>query len=173
MREHVVHPSTVKERKSSSALTWRHVATPRRHPDITNELLDYWSAVGSMEFVGSVDVGIMRVRERAPTFVEMERHHRTSELLVALDGDLLVPLTTGEETPDLEQLEVVVIAQGTGVLIYNSVWHAIPYSPTAPTTCMVVFRSGTAEEDLEVAPVPAVVRVAVDGLGPKGGGPVT
>lgn len=172
MREHIVHPVPPSLRKGEATAVWRPIALPARPPDIAAGILDYWQGVGIMDFEGEVDVGVLRVHDRAPTFAEMERHHRTPELLVALDGDLLVPVTVGDDEPAIEGLDVVVVNQGTGILMGVAVWHAIPFSPTAPTTCLVVFRRGTSTDDLEVMPLPTTVRIATDGLGWKGGDPI-
>jgi hypothetical protein len=171
MREHVVRPRPASPRKGEDVSVWQPVALPNRSPDLATEILDYWHGVGVMDVQGEVDVGVLRVRDREPTFGEMERHHRTPELLVALDGDLLVPLTVGDGAPDLERLQVVAVEQGTGILLGTAVWHAIPFSPTAPTTCLVVFRRGTSADDLEVVPLPMTVRVAADGLDEHGTNP--
>jgi hypothetical protein len=77
----------------------------------------------------------------------------------------------GEVTHGTGYVQVVAVEQGTGILLGTAVWHAIPFSPTAPTTCLVVFRRGTSADDLEVVPLPMTVRVAADGLDEHGTNP--
>jgi hypothetical protein len=168
LHEHVVRPIASTAGEGDRSVPWRIVAVPSRPADISNEILDYWAGVGTMEVAGEVDFGVMRVRERQPVFREMERHQRTAELIMALDGDLLVPLTVGGSAPRFDHLEVVKVIRGTGLLLGSGVWHAIPFSPSAPTACLIAFRRGTAADDLEVAPLPRSVRIATDELGWKG-----
>jgi ureidoglycolate lyase len=129
---------------------------------VRSEILDYWPGVGVMRFEGETDLGFMRVHDRPNTFEVMERHLRTPEMLFALDGDVLLPvsLDAGGSSPDIDRMTVLRIEKGTGVLMARGVWHAIPFPSGGSVTCLVVFRRNTSVDDLEVVSLPVALHVA-------------
>ena len=169
MREVVVRPVRIDEADTEP---WRLVAQPKRQSDVRNAVLDYWASVAVMRIEGEVDVGIMRVRQRQPSFDTMERHLRTPELIVALDSEILLPVSVDEasgDRPDVDRLRVVRVDQGSGVVMERGVWHAIPFATKSTADCLVIFRRNTAIDDLEVMRLQTVIRVAgLDGE-PEGG----
>ncbi len=173
MRDVVVRPERLGE---AGVEPWQRVTLPTRPSDVGNEVGDHWAGVAVMRIEGEVDVGVMRVRQRPTKYDSMERHLRTPELIVALDGAVLLPVSVDAESgdgPDIDRLRVLRVDQGSGVLLERGVWHAIPFPLDAPVNCLVVFRRNTASDDLEVKSLPAVVRVGGFSGEPEGGGAIT
>lgn len=107
--------------------------------------------VGLMDIDGRVSAGVLRVARRPGEFSVLERHTATPELLVALDGEVIVPVAPANHpspAPDPGALEAFRLGQGEAVILRPGVWHALPFPKEHDSTLLVVFREGTPDEDL-------------------------
>lgn len=116
-------------------------------------ILDYWRQVIEFEGKCQIEVGLLHIYLRKRSFVEMERHSRTGEMLVNLDGDVFLPVAPAES--DLKRLHQAVkifrVPSRTAVYIPRGGWHAAPYPvKRGPVNLLVIFRSNTSQDDLEV-----------------------
>jgi hypothetical protein len=127
-----------------------------------SDLLSYWDAVGSAAFPEETGIGWFEVRRRALRGHEMERHLRTPEALLCFEGEAVCvlgePVAPAALTPD--HVRAFRVGRGEGILFRPGAWHAIPFPLTERAGFWVVFRRGTAQEDLEVVDVAAVAGFA-------------
>lgn len=80
-----------------------------------------------LETLASFSVCVVGRRE--PIVDTLEHHNGCGELMMPLDGDVLVQVaqaTNGTEPP-LDQLEVFRVPAGTLVVLHAGVWHHAPY----------------------------------------------
>lgn len=93
----------------------------------------------------------------------MEYHSYAAEVLMPLDGDVLlclVPANGGSLSG--EEAKAFLVPQGTMVALYTGVWHALPISQKEPhTNMMVVLPERTYHNDLHLADLdqPVVLQV--------------
>jgi hypothetical protein len=85
------------------------------------------------------------------TVVKMERHLKTAEMLVALDGDAIVCMAPPQEPVGGSLTGVVAVKMrlGEALVMETGTWHWIPF-PTGKKTVryLVVFRNQTGADDL-------------------------
>jgi ureidoglycolate lyase len=103
-----------------------------------------------MDIDGSVSVGVLRAVKRGFDFHEMERHVETPEMLVAVQGDVLVPVAPANhpaDAPAAEETEVFHLRQGEALIMNTGVWHWLPFPLQGEAVLLVVFKEGTPDND--------------------------
>lgn len=125
---------------------------PAGDPLAATEQFSFWSDVAAFEVEGETEIGFCTVYRRPEEHVDwMERHARTPELLVPIDGPFLLPVMGDGE------VDVFRVEPGEAVVIGTGVWHSacIP-ADAAEATYFVIFRRGTPQEDVTKTDVEAV-----------------
>ena len=129
-------------------------ALPTSSPLAETDEFKFWSDVTSYRIEGETEVGFCEVFPHPENkVIWMERHERTPELLVAMDGELVLPVMTS----DGRQVRAFRFGSGQAVVIGQNVWHSACL-PTGPNSVryFVVFRRGTPGEDVIKTDIPAV-----------------
>lgn len=117
----------------------------------TSEAADYkfWAGIADYNIDGETEIGICTVyRQKESTITGMERHLRTPEILIPIDGAFIIPLLIdGEEQYKSEAFKVEL---GEAVAINDGVWHGacIP-ADKDESSYFVIFRKGTSHTDVE------------------------
>lgn len=131
---------------------------PGVKPNVANATITYWSGLAKTRFHEQMEFGIFSVKAREREVAEMERHNRSPELLVSLEGDSILVLAprssprTSRAHPEPLQAKAFVIKQGQAVILAKGTWHALPFPLSHKSKFLVGFRDGTAEKDLVVRP---------------------
>ncbi|HKB85730.1 MAG TPA: ureidoglycolate lyase [Ignavibacteriaceae bacterium] len=125
------------------------VNTPSGLP--TSESSDYkfWSDIADYKIEGETEIGICTVyRQEETTITGMERHLRTPEILIPIDGAFVLPLLIeGEDEQSAESFRVEI---GEAVKINDAVWHgACLPADKDESSYFVIFRKGTPHEDVQ------------------------
>jgi quercetin dioxygenase-like cupin family protein len=92
----------------------------------------------------------------------MERHLRTREALVSLEGEAIVCLAPPQESTDggLSGITAVKVRRGQAFIMEPGAWHWIPFPVgRRPARFLVIFRSGTGKDDLYYHDLPRPVLV--------------
>ena len=142
------------------------VTSPAATPT-TSEGPDYkfWSDIAHYQVGGETEIGICTVYAQPASRVSgVERHLRTPEILIPIDGPFILPLVREEGGKDV--VEAFRVEIGEAVVINTGVWHG-PCLPAAQEreSYFVIFRRGTPLEDVEKKTVPTV---AIGGAAPGG-----
>ena len=118
---------------------------PDGAPTAEDATFRYWSDAAHYNIDGETEVGFCTVvRQDVPAVTWMERHERTPELLIPIDGPFLLPVMG--EGKDVEVFEV---QPGEAVVIGQNVWHSACYPAEGDAaTYFVIFRRGTPQEDV-------------------------
>ena len=128
---------------------------PETAPLAATDQFRFWSDVAAFEHEGATEIGFCTVVRRSGEHAErvdwMERHARTPEVLVPIDGPFLLPVMAGEV------VEVFRVEPGEAVVLAPDVWHSagIPVGEAA-VTYFVLFRRGTPQEDVVKTAIPPV-----------------
>ena len=94
-------------------------------------------------------VGYLRL-EPAPLQVDWaERHPRSIETIVPLDGSCLIHVGPPGDAPAWERVAVFRVRPGEGVILSEGVWHGAPLALDRPLAALVLLRQGTGAEDVE------------------------
>ncbi|MCF7808304.1 MAG: ureidoglycolate lyase [Candidatus Marinimicrobia bacterium] len=108
----------------------------------------FWSDIASYEIKGETEVGICQVFRDDPLTVDtLERHERTPEVLIPIDGSFILPLKLDGDGNSVQAFEVAV---GEAVVINEGVWHGacVPLSGKA-CSYFVIFKRGTPDSDVQ------------------------
>lgn len=131
----------------------RVAVPPSSEPLAADDTFAFWSDVANFEVDGETEIGFCTVyRQDADVVGWMERHDRTPEILVPIDGAFVLPVMTDEGEVAAFRAE-----PGTAVVIGQGVWHsACKPIDAVETTYFVIFRRGTPQEDVakkDITPV--------------------
>ena len=95
--------------------------------------------------------GVLESVPRPMVLGRMERHLRTREALIALDGEAVLCVAPPQESAngELSGITTVRICAGQALILETGAWHWIPF-PVGDSTArfLVIFRSGTGKDDL-------------------------
>jgi ureidoglycolate hydrolase len=102
-------------------------------------------------------VGYLDLQPAEPRFDWAERHLRTLEAIVPIDGDILVYVAEAGRSdepgarPPLEEFRVFRVPRGTGVVLDRGVWHGAPLADGGPAKAIVLILEGTGADDVDLA----------------------
>ena len=123
---------------------------PERKPDATGAVHEYWDQL--VVFPGETSVNFLITKQRDPIFTEMERHRATAEILVLLAGSCLLPVAPAGPL-DEAAIRVFQMKPGDAVCMEPGTWHWLPFPREQASQFLVVYHNGTAQHDLEYAPL--------------------
>lgn len=126
--------------------------TAKAEPDAQSDIQTFYGQLAIMECQGSFELGICVARNRAYVVDTLEQHAETAELLAALRGDFVTPVTSsvvidGKQCPDMDKLTAIRVNQGEGVVFDKGIWHWTPYAVTETCDVLVVFKTDTPKND--------------------------
>ena len=116
----------------------------------TSEAAEYkfWSDIADYKIDGETEIGICTVyRQEENMITEMERHLKTPEILIPIDGAFVLPLVI--EGEDISHSEAFRVNVGEAVKINDGVWHgACLPADKDESSYFVIFRKGTPHTDV-------------------------
>ncbi|HSD63506.1 MAG TPA: ureidoglycolate lyase [Ignavibacteriaceae bacterium] len=117
----------------------------------TSEAADYkfWADIADYNINGETEIGICVVyRQKENKITGMERHLRTPEILIPIDGAFVLPLLLEGDSEN--RTEAFKVNIGEAVKINDAVWHgACLPANKEESSYFVIFRKGTPHEDIE------------------------
>ncbi len=134
----------------------RVVTNPTNSPTSQGSDYTFWSDIAHYEIAGETEIGLCTVYQQAATSLgTVERHLRTPEILIPIDGPFVLPLVREENGKDV--VEAFRVEVGEAVVINAGIWHG-PCLPVGQPheSYFVIFRRRTPHEDVEkkqIAPV--------------------
>jgi len=137
------------------------VAQPERSQDASGPGWRWWAEIAQLPAVQPASaLGYLRLEPAPARFDWAERHMRSRELIVPLDGGCLVyvgraeHLDQPERMPALEEFQVFRVPAGQAVVLREGVWHGAPLADGEPLSALVLLRAGTGGEDTTVVRFP-------------------
>lgn len=120
----------------------------------------WWGNLAKLPAEGEVSVSLMEVKQRDFIVEKLERHKKTAEMLIAIDGDAsLVVGTQNGEDGKLDCIEAFYIKAGDIVVLNKETLHWIPFPFGRNALFAVVFRARTPEDDLYFTELEELVRI--------------
>ncbi|HYB21964.1 MAG TPA: ureidoglycolate lyase [Thermodesulfobacteriota bacterium] len=128
------------------------IRRPAGKATFNTEILSYWDGIASWEIAGKTGIGWFELKRRPYTGNEVERHLLTPEALLCHQGGAacLVGKPKDPGTLTRADFQAFFLESGQGIVFSPGVWHALPFPVTAKAVFWVIFRQGTAQNDLEV-----------------------
>jgi len=114
---------------------------------------DYWHNLtdfSSLENEGTT--GFLRVyrKNRAMVFTQMERHSKTIEAFIPINGTGIFFMCPPDERPDPSKMTAFILDRSFGVSLKPGAWHWLPYPLTDYMDFILILRKSTVEQDLEI-----------------------
>jgi ureidoglycolate hydrolase len=135
----------------------RVVQRPARDHDASGPGWSWWAETVTLEGDGRPwTVGYLDLESAAPTFDWAERHMRSLEAIVPIDGTCLVYVAPPDhpEDPgqlaDFERFEVFRVRPGSAVVMDAGVWHGAPLAHGRAARAIVLLLEGTGRDDVTV-----------------------
>jgi ureidoglycolate hydrolase len=128
------------------------VDSTSRSADFVSDAFSYWDALAVEAAGRGLSVGMVEARPSDLVGREFERHLETAELLVPLDGDVVLVLgaPTGGPLPDPARFAAIRLPRGQAVLLHPGTWHYAPLSESGVVHVLVAFASGTSDSDKDL-----------------------
>jgi ureidoglycolate hydrolase len=137
------------------------ISATKGKPLARNMELTYWSKVSFLKMGKIVSAGVLFVHERGAVVRSLERHRKTPEVLVALEGDSLVCFGKPSSSHGkIQGIKAFYVRQGQAICMHTGTWHWAPF-PVNAKKCkfLVLFATDTETSDLEIRDLPEEVRI--------------
>ncbi|MDR1532212.1 MAG: ureidoglycolate lyase [Clostridiales bacterium] len=122
-------------------------------PNFSSKEFDWHQRLAVFK-TGAAEIGLVCIRNTGCYEQRtLERHKRTKEAVLPVEGDVVMVLARGEASlkKDFAALYVPV---GCGVLIGEGVWHLAPMCFSESAAAFIIYAEGTGENDKEVISLP-------------------
>jgi ureidoglycolate hydrolase len=134
--------------------TFGHLLSGREAQFVPAEGFAYGLTLADLPMSEHLCAGLLVCEHRRAVVSKLERHVKTAEILVALEGDslLCVAAGAGEKDALAARAAAFYVPQGEALVMHPGTWHWIPFPVgVAGSRFLVVFRKGTGEDDLDYA----------------------
>jgi len=114
---------------------------------------DYWHNLTDFSSLkNEAATGFLRVyrKNRTMVFNQMERHSKTIEAFIPINGTGIFFMCPADERPDPSKMAAFILDRTFGVSLKPGTWHWLPYPLTEHMDFVLILRKSTVEEDLEI-----------------------
>lgn len=127
------------------------ISTENRKADSENPGFSFWNALGVPVLPGETSVSIVKAVPREKMREDgLERHLKTSEVLVATGDVVLVAALTDKNNPDLPDpgtAKAFFVNRGDAVIFAPGAWHHAPLAVNETCNTYVIFDRTTPDKD--------------------------
>jgi len=141
------------------------ISIPKIAPTVSTAILNYWDEIVRFEAEGYVEMGFLETKFRDFSFHEMERHVKSPETFIPLDGVSIFPLCPPSDLedpnalPDPSKVIAFILDGSAAVHLKKGVWHWAPFPLGNKALFIVVLRGGTVKEDVDVKDLKAAKNI--------------
>ena len=128
------------------------VNTPKTQPSLKS---GYVPNLATFYIDGEAEIGVCTIHKSTEPMKRMERHLRTMEIFVSIEGDFLLAMSRPqnpadpENIPQAEEVKVFHVKEGQTVVMKPGSWHSV-LSLDERCIFLIIFKKDTAKEDLMV-----------------------
>ncbi|MEI8200615.1 MAG: ureidoglycolate lyase [Eubacteriales bacterium] len=130
-------------------------------PMADNKEITYWGKIAIVNMPDKISTGIMHVHDREHVVTKMERHTKTSEILIAVEGDSVICLAAPSDHEDsITDINAFHIKKGDAIVLHRGTWHwaAFP-GESEGAKFLVIFANDTEANDLETRELPEEIHI--------------
>lgn len=125
----------------------RVVDVPSRNPDAVGDPWRWWARSAVLDRGESpYAVGYLEVESGSAGFDWAERHSRSEELVIPVEGEILVYAAA----PEPEGFRVFHVRRGQAVILGKGVWHGAPLAAAGRARAIVLLAEGAGELDTDM-----------------------
>lgn len=118
--------------------------------------IGFWPGQLLMNISGhTVEISVCDLKPRKPIVDVTERHFFSEELILPLDGDVIIHVgePTGDGSPPVDRIRAFRVPQGTAVVLRRGVWHHAPFADQS-THVLILLNELTYSIDCPVVALP-------------------
>ncbi len=124
------------------------IRLPRTAPDRSTINANTWDKL--FVFGEPTSAMFLQVKKRSFWLSRMERHIATQEVVIALNGPVVVPMApAGQLAESQGKMIAFYLPQGEGLIIHSGVWHLAPFPLEETAGVLVLFKTDTPQKDME------------------------
>lgn len=122
-------------------------------PLVDAENLKFWTTIASYKVDGETEIALCQVKRSVDSVGMLERHIKTPEILVPIEGDFILPVAPARslqdpaEAPEAASVEAFLVHSDQAVVMDVGVWHTAPIPVGKETSFFVIFRKETTKQD--------------------------
>ena len=138
------------------------ISATKGKPLANNSELTYWTKVSLLKMGETVSTGVLFGHEREAVVRSLERHKKTPEVLVALEGDSVVCFAKPSSSHGrIRGIRAFYVRQGGAICMHTGTWHWAAF-PVNVKKCkfLVLFAADTETSDLEIRNLPEEIGIA-------------
>ena len=144
----------VKRLTAGSFAKFGKIADAKIKPPLVDaENLKFWTTIATYTVDGETEIALCQVKKSVDSVGMLERHVKTPEILVPIEGDFILPvapvgnLQDSAETPEATSVEAFLVRSDQAVVMERGVWHTAPIPIGKETSFFVIFRKETTKQD--------------------------
>ena len=133
------------------------IELPQRDPIVSLPTHSYWHSIGDIGSLGDEGVvGYLITKHRDFTFTQMERHTRTIEVFIPLEGCSIFPVAPPSDLndpnamPSPEDVTAFILDGKKGVILDEGTWHWAPFPLGIESTFALLLKKPTVEKDITI-----------------------
>lgn len=122
-------------------------------PLVNAENLKFWTTIATYTVDGETEIALCQVKKSVDFVGMLERHVKTPEILVPIEGDFILPVAPAgnlqdpAEIPEASGVEAFIVRSDQAVVMEKGVWHTAPIPIGKETSFFVIFRKETSKQD--------------------------
>jgi ureidoglycolate hydrolase len=138
------------------------VSTAKGKAFLDNNEVTCWSKVSLLKVGKTASTTLLFCHKRQPIVRKLERHVRSPEVLVGLDGDSVICVAKPSSGRGaIRGIRAFYLRQGDAIAMHAGTWHYAPFPVKAKQSkLLVLFASTTEASDLKFRDLPQEVRIA-------------
>jgi len=138
----------------SSFAKFGKVADSKIKPPLVDaENLKFWTTIATYTVEGDTEIALCQVKNSTNSVGMLERHIKTPEILVPIEGDFILPVAPAgnlqdtDEIPEASGVEAFLVHSDQAVVMEKGVWHTAPIPTGKEISFFVIFRKETTKQD--------------------------
>lgn len=149
--EKVIEARPVDFQTYGTILRWAEVRHAK--PTLSDKSFDWWGRLATLQFPSGMEVGLLKLRKRELCIDQMERHQHTSEIILPVDGKLVIPVSCFDETTkggiSPKGVRAFYLDKNECMILKPRIWHWAPFPLKEETTTVLMWQDGTLKNDVE------------------------
>lgn len=125
----------------------------KKKPSLSEVSFDWWGRLETLYFTNGMEIGLLRMKKSEMTINKMERHLRTAEILIPIDGDFVVPVCSFNQKDKrlipTNDICGYYLNKDQCMILKPGIWHWAPFPLQDSGSIVLMFQQGTPENDLE------------------------
>ncbi|MGD0329058.1 MAG: ureidoglycolate lyase [Nitrososphaeria archaeon] len=142
------------------------ISLPKIKPSASTPALDYWDEVVHLP-IEERAASFLLCKRKPFEFTSMERHVKTSEIFIPLEGYSIFPfappnrLGDPKAKPEMNKLEAFIFDGTKAIMMHKGTWHVPPIPLTEQATFLIISRKNTAKKDIFNSDLENKVRISL------------